>query len=663
MSETLETPLSPSHSESVWDERQLRHVREAIFRAPLRKAPSEHLYVENFFSTPAYAEILRLFPTDPQAFRRYHNPGPPGMRFGNYMQRQEINIPAEADRLPAEQAAFWTAFSAMLCGPEFARTLLERFESYARARLGDQLDDPSFIDRRIRGTMILNQHDPDYYLGPHTDRGEKLFTCVFYFPEREGLEHLGTTLYRPLERDFTCTGLAHHDPARFERRETMPYRANSALVFARTDVMFHGVHRLTAEELRGSRRRGIQMQFYVLNERPREECKVTFTMPIPTMMRAGSDESVPYRLTNRSTTELLSTFPFTTQLGYRWFDAAGHPVDPDSSVGTELPGALAPGESKEGSIRVIAPQQPGRYLLRASVVQTNVAWFDDIDPDNGSACFVTVWDADSLGSPAANPSGGIAPAAIRTDILPDSHDIALGDGWYPLERESARAFRWVENDAVINVAALRTLKHTLHVRVAPGPGVGQLPFELSARVLDGPELGKVIVASEHVASFTLPAESPRIFSIVLHAAGGGKPNPNDPRMLNFRVFDIAVERVADVFPAWAIPEEGFYAPERDESGLFRWATAGAQIDIGPVHDAALIFGIESGPGFACRPFTLHIDGPRGELAAIDVAARATVSIPLAAPGEAMRLRLRADGGGLLVDGDPRRLDFRIFAHG
>ena len=258
----------------AWDQREAEFVRRAVFGAALRAEPSPHLYVENVFSPVTYAEMLRLYPAD-ASLHRWENPGEASMRFGNYTRRREIHIPAEAQRLPREQRAFWLEVAAFLHGEHFARTLLARFEPYARARFGDAVDDESFVRDRLRGTMIVNEHDADYYLGPHTDRAEKVFTCLFYFPEHDGLDHLGTTLYRPLEDGFTCGGLAHHDPARFARRETVPYRPNSALMFARTDVMFHGVHALTAQELRGSKRRSIQMQFWVHNARPREACKTT----------------------------------------------------------------------------------------------------------------------------------------------------------------------------------------------------------------------------------------------------------------------------------------------------------------------------------------------------------------------------------------------------
>jgi hypothetical protein len=663
VNETLANPSPARAGASLWDERELEHIRQAIFRAPLRAEPSEHEYVEGFFSEAVYAEILRLFPSEPEAFRRWRNPGDSAVRFANYSQRQEIAIPDDADRLTAEQRDFWLGMWNLVCGPAFARVLFARFGDYVRRRFGDAVDDPSFIDERVRGTMILNQHDADYFLGPHTDRGEKLFTCVFYFPEREGLEHLGTTLYEPLEAGFTCPGTAHHDPARFRRGETMPYRANSALVFARTDVMFHGVHALTADELEGSHRRGIQMQFYVRNERRPDECKITLDVPIPEQMRAGTGDSIAYRLTNRAAVELASSAPYTTQLGYRWFDAQGRPVDAEAGVGTELPGVLAPGETRAGFVRVVAPREPGRYQLRVSAVQANVAWFDDLDPANGAVAWVAVWDPSSTERAAeeALAAAGVARAEARTDIVAERDDLVLGAGWYPIEHAQGQTFRWVANDALVYVAALRPVTHRLTLVVEPGPGVGGRPFNLTARLADGRPLGTVRVAGKQPATFTLPPESPSAFVVTLHASGGGALATGDPRVLNFRVFAIELERTTDVLPAWAVPETGFQPLEHHAGSVFRWVGGAAHIAIRDGHGPWLALDVEPGPGVGSAPFTLRAETGAGvEVASIAIGARTTVRVPLDALGTSTHLVLKTEDGGRVVADDPRVLDYRVF---
>ena len=507
---------------SEFDAREADHVRRAVLAPPLRDQPSPHVYVENVFSPPAYAAMCRMWPTDSPALRRWDNPGGPAPRFANYGRRQEIIIPYEAERLPPEQRAFWLGVGSVLHGPDFARTLLERFEPYARSRFGDRIDDPAFARDVLRGSLLLNQHDADYYLGPHTDRSEKVFTCLFYFPEHEGLDHLGTTLYRPREAGFWCSGIAHHDPAHFERGETIPYRPNSAFIFARTDVMFHGVHAFTAERLGGSRRRSIQMQFWVHNERPRASCKVVLRADVPGAMRAGAAYAVPFELTNRAAPQLDAAHPHPTNLGYRWVDADGREAQPENAVRTPLPRPLPDGETSAGAMRVVAPNEPGRYVLRLSVIQEGVAWFDDVDPDNGVAKHVHVGDG-TRSEPL--------PVDRTADVFPAWAVPATG--FYPLERHAQDVFRWVRGDASIELH--HTGDDALVFDAESGPGMRSQPFLLHVLANSGTEIATAEVGSRTTVRVALD-RARGCTSLLLRAEGGGHAIAGDPRTLNFRVF-------------------------------------------------------------------------------------------------------------------------------
>jgi hypothetical protein len=263
---TTVSSTSPSPQSAVehprLGEREVEHVRRAIEAAPLREDPSPFAYVESFFSDEFYREMLAQFPTEPGAFERWFHGGDPAIFFGNYDRRWENNFPKGLERLSPSQRTFWSSVSDFLRGPAFATMVLTKFRPFFLERFGSALDDPGFYENKMRGAVMLNKHDPGYYLGPHTDRFEKIATLVFYMPESPGLEHLGTTLYAPKEAGFTCRGTVHHDPANFTKVETIPFRANSAFLFARSDVLFHGVERLTDAELCGSARPGFQMQFW-----------------------------------------------------------------------------------------------------------------------------------------------------------------------------------------------------------------------------------------------------------------------------------------------------------------------------------------------------------------------------------------------------------------
>ena len=263
---------------------------------------------------------------------------------------------------------------------------------------------------------------------------------------------------------------------------------------------------------------------------------------------------------------------------------------------------------------------------------------------------------------AAEVSAG-AQHRIENDIV-DGLGTMLGPGWYPAEFEDGFPFRWAQPDAMVHVALVHEVRHTLSLVVEPGPGVGLEPFMLAVRLIDGTPLQRILVRGRERVSFDLPREAPHLLSIVLNAEDGGATTPDDERVLDFRVFDINLERADDVFPIWAEPEAGFYAPERDDDRLFRWISGDATIRLANARGATLSFDVESGPGFDSQPFNLVVLAADGsQVASAVVATRVTVDVPLERSGRFDELTLHADGGGQTVPGDDRVMNFRVFAPG
>lgn len=101
----------------------------------------------------------------------------------------------------------------------------------------------------------------------------------------------------------------------------------------------------------------------------------------PAVAAPGEELRLPVRITNRSD-GLWSAAGIAMAAGshrvaasYRWFDAQGRVVveNGDRSL---LPGDLRPGESVRMVVRARAPEAPGSYELLLTLVQENVAWFD-----------------------------------------------------------------------------------------------------------------------------------------------------------------------------------------------------------------------------------------------------------------------------------------------
>lgn len=86
--------------------------------------------------------------------------------------------------------------------------------------------------------------DPTYDLLVHTDLEKKIFSILIYIPLDNRIKADGTSLYAPREPGFRDDG-SHYMPVdQFELRKTMPFAANHAFMFFRTDASFHAKPRV-----------------------------------------------------------------------------------------------------------------------------------------------------------------------------------------------------------------------------------------------------------------------------------------------------------------------------------------------------------------------------------------------------------------------------------
>ncbi|HWF46220.1 MAG TPA: radical SAM protein [Bryobacteraceae bacterium] len=81
-------------------------------------------------------------------------------------------------------------------------------------------------------------------------------------------------------------------------------------------------------------------------------------------------------MTNRSLIDLDSSGAHPTYLAYHWLDLTGAPIRLDAGR-FHFAQPLAPGDSREWTVAVETPETPGGYLLRMTLVQEWVRWFDE----------------------------------------------------------------------------------------------------------------------------------------------------------------------------------------------------------------------------------------------------------------------------------------------
>jgi hypothetical protein len=82
-------------------------------------------------------------------------------------------------------------------------------------------------------------------------------------------------------------------------------------------------------------------------------------------------------ITNKSNCVIASLPPYPIHISYHWLDQSTGSVLIYDGERTKMGSALAPNEKRDFAVSVRAPDRSGRYVLRITIVEENVAWFDD----------------------------------------------------------------------------------------------------------------------------------------------------------------------------------------------------------------------------------------------------------------------------------------------
>ena len=119
--------------------------------------------------------------------------------------------------------------------------------------------------------------------------------------------------------------------------------------------------------------------------------------------------------------------------------------------------------------------------------------------------------------------------------------VFLDKGWFPREVSDGRPFRWVEREAGVVVTAPGPARKLL-IEVEPGPGTGGQPLKLGIVDAGGVAILEKTVAHRTAVQVQLPAPDGSAVHLKLIARNGGSRTAADPRVLDFRVFDLAVAK-------------------------------------------------------------------------------------------------------------------------
>lgn len=125
---------------------------------------------------------------------------------------------------------------------------------------------------------------------------------------------------------------------------------------------------------------------------------------VPARVAAGEAFTVPVRLRNASAAPWPAAGGARVRLAYHWLRPDGAVVVREGER-TELPGPVAPGRGVRVEQRVVAPVEPGRYVLALDPVFERVAWFSDRNGGRVLRAEVDVAPPPPASSPGAGRGG------------------------------------------------------------------------------------------------------------------------------------------------------------------------------------------------------------------------------------------------------------------
>ncbi len=220
-----------------------RHVMQQIAEAPLISEPFPHFYAEKVFPDEFYAEMLDRLPSEDNLTCHAES----GLvRPGTYKERFIFRFRTEdLGKLRADDRAFWLGVDGWLNDQNLLSALVAKFSPYVEQRFGAES-----IELEAWQDSMLVRDTRNYSLGPHTDVKHRLLSMLFYLPRDGAKPHLGTSIYRPRDPDFTCPGGPHHPFELFELVRTVPYKPNTVFGFLKNERSFHGVERIEDDDAR-----------------------------------------------------------------------------------------------------------------------------------------------------------------------------------------------------------------------------------------------------------------------------------------------------------------------------------------------------------------------------------------------------------------------------
>ena len=239
----------------------MAHLIGRLQTAEIVSEPYPHYYLENVFPADYYQTLREHLPSS-SVYQNLFEVTDYKLDHFRHRDQRDLHTAASTNSLPSSLKAFWDSFNEWFLGPEVAQAVLESF--------GTQLRTESGVWPEVSVESQLIRHRAGYFLGPHSDLYTKLVVLLIYLASDDSAAHLGTSLYRPKDPNFSCPNSRHYPFDDFVRVETAPYKPNSLLAFLRSDISFHGVEPLSEADVNNTAGRDL-IQYVLHDKKARAE--------------------------------------------------------------------------------------------------------------------------------------------------------------------------------------------------------------------------------------------------------------------------------------------------------------------------------------------------------------------------------------------------------
>jgi hypothetical protein len=114
----------------------------------------------------------------------------------------------------------------------------------------------------------------------------------------------------------------------------------------------------------------------------------------------------------------------------------------------------------------------------------------------------------------------------------------LGQGWYDVETQNGRRFRWANTNSEFRLKSPGTVR----LEIEPGPSLGATDLALNVLDASGRKLKSIRVHGHQKLDLDLASAWSGAGLYRLSVDSARKPVPNDPRTLNFRVWELSLTK-------------------------------------------------------------------------------------------------------------------------